>query len=92
MTTTTATAIEIIRDAYIASDVPGLTYRLDGDQTTAILEVDAEFFAISHEPSGYSWAWGERSEDGTDFFGQDGDDREHAAREAVAEWLARFSR
>ena len=94
------TALEIVRDAYVASDVAGLTYRLDGDQVTAILEVGAEFFGISEEwddgqPWGYSWAWGERTTDEatgevfTDYFGEDGGS-EAEARRSVAEWLERF--
>ena len=102
-TTSTQTALEIVRDAYIASDVDGLRYRLDGDQVTALLEVGAEFFAISEEYSdgeidGYSWAWGERTDldsatfGNADYFGQDGGATESEARQAVAEWLARFAR
>lgn len=96
-----ATALELVRDAYVSSDVDGLTYRLDGDQVTAILEVGSEFFAISLESGdepGYSWAWGERTTDDettgevfTDYFGEDGGTTEAEARQAITEWLARFS-
>ena len=98
-----ATAIEIVRDAYIGSDVEGLSHRLDGDQVTALLEVGSEFFAISEEYTdgevdGYSWAWGERTTDDvtgeifTDYFGEDGSTTEAEARQAIATWLARFAR
>lgn len=89
-------AIDLVREAYLVSELPGLHYRLDGDQVTALLEVGPDFFAISNDSGGYSWAWGERTDldagmfGATDYFGEDGGMTVREAREAIAAWLARF--
>lgn len=95
-TTHTTTSDQILREAYIASDLDALTIRRDIYDNT-ILSVGRDYLAAGDEYDGdtlwgFTWTTGlhatedEQSEDITTDGGQDPEE----LRAAVAAWLAQF--